>query len=541
MDNNNSAFETLKQGGEYLLQPICTLNLQTELSSDYIIPERINDADEILMCVSNVSINGVNQNGTTVELSGDVVYDLLILGENGSVQGITYKEPFDIRDNCKDMPSNAMTVITITKGTSDASCRLVNPRKINMKASIDIIAEILSHTDVSVKISGAESIDDDINIQRRHTEVQTSDIITVNENDIPVSHDLDLDGNYPPMSEIIYSAVRLTPYECKSRGNTIDIKTLALLNAVYRSEEGNIFAIDKSFTIDKSIGIDNGEGYEFVAQAYCGDINCEIAANSYGEMKIIELDFDYDLQLNGMRNATVRTVSDMYSTEFECSDNTENISTVTLKRAYGSSLSINASAVRNEISAESVRSVLIGSVDVKDINTEYNQEKNKLIITAKAHINAACEKNITSEEDKKYSSVSFQYPFKYELDVGEGTDSITYSADISVTDTRFRTDSDKIYCDFESSIRVFATEISQCRFIKELKLDKTSPVNRFGAPLTLCYPSGSETLWDIAKYYKITTDSIMQSNNLVDESITDKRVLLIPSYKPKKPLFSKAI
>ncbi len=539
MDNNNSAFETLKQGGEYILQPICTLDLQAELSSDYIIPERISDADEILMCTSKISIDDAMQNGSTVEISGEIVYDLLILGEDGSVQGITYKEPLDIRDNCKDMPSGA--VITIRKGTSEASCRLVNPRKINMKANVNVIAEILSHTDVSVNISGAESIDDDINIQRKHSEILSSQIITVKETDIPVNHDLDLDGNYPPMSEIIYSSVRLTPYECKSRGNTIDIKTLALLSTVYRSEEGNVFSIEKSFTLDKTIDTDNADGYEFSAHAYCGDINCEIAANSYGEMKIIELDFDYTLQLNGMKNTTVNTVTDMYSTEFECSDNLQGVKIVTLKRAYGSSLSINASAQRDEIAADAVRSALIGIVDVRDINTEYSQDKNKLILTANAYITAACENNITSEEDKRYSSVSFVYPFKYELDVGESTDSTAFSADIGVTDTRFRTDSTKIYCDFEANIRVFATETSECSFIKELKLDKSSPISRVGAPLTLCYPCGSESLWDIAKYYRITTDSIMASNGLDDESIIDKKVLLIPSYKPKRQLFSKVI
>lgn len=539
MDKNNSAFETLKQGGEYLLQPICTLNLQTELSSDYIIPEKISDADEILMCVSKISINDVKLNGTTVELFGDVIYDLLILGEDGTVQGITYKEPFDIRDNCKDMPSSAL--VALGKGTSEASCRLVNPRKINMKANVEVIAEILSHTDVSVNINGTESIDDDINIQRKQSEIPTSEIISVKDTDIPVSHDLNLDGNYPPMSEILYSSVRLTPYECKSRGNSVDVKTLASLSAVYRSEEGNIFSIDKSFTLDKAIDTDNAEGYEFSAQAYCGDLSCEIAADSYGEMKIIELDFDYNLQLNGIRNSTVRTVSDMYSTEFECSDSKESADTVILKRAYSSSLSINASVPREEVSAEAVRSVLVGNVGIRNINAEYSQEKNKLIMTANAYITAACENNITSEDDKKYSSVSFEYPFKYELDVGENSDSTAYSADINVTDTRFRADSGKIYCDFEANIRVFAAEISNCTFIKGLNLNKSTPVSRVGAPLTLCYPCGSESLWDIAKYYKITTDSIMQSNGLIDECINDKKVLLIPSYKPKRPLFSKVI
>ena len=60
-------------------------------------------------------------------------------------------------------------------------------------------------------------------------------------------------------------------------------------------------------------------------------------------------------------------------------------------------------------------------------------------------------------------------------------------------------------------------------------------------PFTLCYPCGKESLWDIAKYYKSTKDSIIATNGLENDDITDKRVLLIPQYSKRNAVFSKVI
>ena len=46
--------------------------------------------------------------------------------------------------------------------------------------------------------------------------------------------------------------------------------------------------------------------------------------------------------------------------------------------------------------------------------------------------------------------------------------------------------------------------------------------------LTIYYCDTGEEVWQIAKRYNTSVDAIMQSNDLEDDRIGDKRTLLIP-------------
>ena len=148
--------------------------------------------------------------------------------------------------------------------------------------------------------------------------------------------------------------------------------------------------------------------------------------------------------------------------------------------------------------------------------------------------------SISSEPIYARYPFSFEYPFKCELDVGEINEKVTYTVSAHVTDVRFRCDQNKIYCDFESAIMSVITETVESRYLTEIVINKAAPVADPYAPITLCYPSGDETLWDIAKYYKVTTDGIATENKLENENISGRKVLLIPSFKKSTTTRAKA-
>jgi LysM repeat protein len=49
------------------------------------------------------------------------------------------------------------------------------------------------------------------------------------------------------------------------------------------------------------------------------------------------------------------------------------------------------------------------------------------------------------------------------------------------------------------------------------------------APLTIYFSQPGEALWDIAKRYRTTVDSIRRENELSDAAAADGQMLLIPS------------
>ncbi len=537
MSFNSSGLNGLNLDSSVIVRPIGKLSLNGTVGTDLIIPENVSDSAKILKSDCEVKVNEILAGNNAITVRGTALMNILLLGEDGTLGSVKTSEDFELKDFIEGADETSVHIY----GGSDSkcNCRLINPRKLNLSSEISVCVYAMCEENVVPSIKGTETIDDEISLKRKQGTVTCTDTYSLAEREIPVSHDINLDGNFPPMSEIVYYNVKVRPSELMTAGSNVIVKSKAIFSGIYKSEEGNIFAIEKPFILEKTLEADNAEAFEWFARTSADDVTAEIAIDGYGEAKLIELDFAYDVLLNGVRNIGVETVSDAYSTEYECATNVLHGESTIYKRAFGSSLSVNASADRTEISAESVRAVMLGTVSIKDVTSEYSDEKKRLVIEAKATVSAVCEDNITSDTDARFSSLTFDYPFKCELDIGEKLENTNYDIAVTVTDTRFRCDQNKIYCDFENDVRAVVSETAPHSYLTEIVLDKNSPVAAPYAPITLCYPSGGESLWDIAKYYKVTAEGIAASNNLDGDNISDKKVLLIPSYRKSNPAFTK--
>ncbi len=532
MSLNNFGLNGLDLGTSVITKSQGKIKLSGSVGTDLIIPENVSDSSAILRSDCEIKISDIQSGNNSVTVTGTSDYTVVLLGEDGTLASVKTREEFELKDFIEGIDNSSIIVY----GGCESSCssRLINPRKLNLSSEITVCVFAMNEQNSAPDVKGAESIEDELSLNKKYGSVTSAEINSLTENDIPASLDVFLDGNLPPMSEIIYSTVKAMPSEIAVTGNKITVKTKVMFSSIYRSEEGNIFAYQKPFVLEKSVETDNADSYDWFAEAVINDLTAEVSIDSYGEAKLIEVDFTYDILLNGIRNVTTQTVLDAYSTVYECITEEMCGESVVYKRTYGSSLSVNAFAERKEISAENVRSVLIGDVVIENVSGEYCDDKKRLVVEANTTVTGICENNITSDDDPKFSSITFEYPFKCEIDVGEHNLDTVYNLSVTVSDIRFRCDQNKIYCDFENNIKVSVCEKLPHSYVKEIVIDKNVPVSEQYAPITLCYPCGAESIWDIAKYYRVTTAGIVASNNLENEDISGRKVLLIPSLRKRE-------
>ena len=538
MDNTISQYfgETSAENG--ILTEIYSNPLVSENNSDYIIPDYVSDAEHILLCTATPKVKEKFISENELEIEGNICFCLLLATEGNTLSSIVYSEPFQMKANIDGL--NDKCYINIIPSMDHVTARLVNPRKVNIKSQVCCNVKVYSESIITPKISGTESLDDDMNMQRHTEDVKTAKIYSSEEIDIHVSHDIELDSGYPQAEEIILCRVEPSPCEVRMRGSEANIRTDMQIYCIYRTEEGNYFCADKKITLEKTIP-DLTPDIEWTSRACAGTVDAKIASNAYGERKIIELDFDYDLEMTAVKNIEIKTVCDMYSTEYECQPVFDNIPVTVFKRSYQTNVTVNASVNRSESDSEKVRSVFTGNVFINDKNTEYQKDKNKLITDGTAEITLVCENDALVENEPLFRSVTFKFPFKCEIDAGDDLSDNELSVELAVTDSKFRADSQNLYADFELTVRVSALGKTNLHYLASIELDKEIPVQHSHAPITLCYPSGKETLWDISKYYKITSESIMTANELSSDDISTKKVILIPRNQPKRPIFSKII
>lgn len=514
-------------------------DLRAEVMTDSIIPDTVADVEKILLTTATPKIEGYYVTDSGFEVEESVTYQTLLLTESGDLTTLTVTEPFTLKQEVA-LPSPDCQMILIP--TLDyVTARLVNPRKLNLRSQTGVSARVFCCQSAKPDVSGTETLDDDLSLQRQIASVNTTAVLSTEDMNIPASHDVELDSNAPAAAEILLSRVALRPTEVRFRGNEADVRTEARLSLLYRTEEGNAFASEKTFLLERTVAVPTFENAEWLATAAPGAVNAQIAANAYGEMKVIELDFPYDLSLTALYGVDVDTVTDMYSTEFECDTAYRTLPIQKLHRMYTTNLTVNASSSRADLGGEAVRAVFDGFVTLKNGSVTYHEDTRKLIVEGTAEIAMLGENNAVEGSDPLYSPMTFSYPFRCELDAGSVPKEADFILDCALANTKFRADSSNLYADIELVIRVMAMDTSNVSCLETLHLDRTTPVTHREAPITLCYPSREETLWDIAKEYRMTEESIMLSNNMASDDISDRKVLLIPRAQPKKPMFSKVI
>ncbi|MBQ4064505.1 MAG: hypothetical protein IJD10_00230, partial [Clostridia bacterium] len=485
MENNASSFFGDPSLNKGVLTPIFCGELYEDLSTDSIIPDTVSDIDKALLCTATPKIDGYYVNGNTLEIEGSVTYSSLLLTDNGELMSLSFSDTFEMRQELGFDSSACQIILSIKPETPEI--KLVNPRKMNLRSRVCVAARVMSYTSTEPMISGTESLEDDMNLQRDHIDVIGLDAVTAEEKHVSASLDVELDSNDPPAFEILSCQVILTPSDVKIRDNEADVRMEACASLIYRTEEGNCFTAERRFSLEKTVALPCSGPWEWTCTASPYDITAQIAANGYGEMKVVELDFCYDLQLTALRNVKISAVSDMYSVEYETETEFRELPVIRLQRVYATGLSVNASASREELGAGDAREIFTGNATLRDCTVSYRNEKNKLVTEGMADIVLVCENHGAEEGTAPYTSYAFSQPFRCEMDAAEGTSEGDYLPDCRVSAVKFRIDSSNLYADLELSIRVmaFASETVCC--LKKLRLDHDRPIDRRHAPITLCY------------------------------------------------------
>lgn len=499
--------------------------IQIQSQNDFIIPENIFDIDSVLVSKCEVSSYDYDIRDGGMYIKCNLIYDLLLMCEDASISGVTYTdetEHFISIPNTKNDP-----IIDIGQMTCNSQSKLINPRKVNISSVISFPLDTYALISAQTEVSGVEALEDEISLYRHKNTYTCIDTTFVRDEKIPVSYDINLDANNPPISKILYRTLRLTPYEIKARDNTVEVKVYACISVIYLSEEGNRFSLDKTFILERSISAENADTYEWSMCVYSNNLSTVCAENSYGEKKLIEVDFDYDILLRGNRNVEINCCDDIYSSKYQSICEMTETEVTRKLRTYSSSLSVNASVEREKVNADDIKTVLMAQVNITDTSKPEKTEKNRLSCQSMASITLVCERTSLGDEDKKYSSYTFEYPIKCTLDTTELNDNEEYETEITVTDIRYRADSNKLYCDFEAQIYVNGYTDTEAKLVKTASLDKNKEITPPVSSVILCYPLKDESLWDIAKKYSVSPDMIAKNNGIENGEIADKRVLMI--------------
>lgn len=500
-----------------------------EISAEYNLPDYLPDINRLLKVSAKISEISHFLSGDTLEYDGKLKCSLLYATGDGNLKNAEFERDF-----------SGNTAVSGTSGDCDirfdamienVACRLQNPRKLTAKIKLRPESAVYCPVIAAPSVVGKLTADEERALQTRtHTAVST--VMTKTEAPaVPISEDLELDASLPSIDEII--SVEMEPYITELRtsdGKTVykgEIATDILYRAC-RGENEDESTPPRFTSFSAKIPIAGEVAAEDAGEHPIAKADVQIEAlsfrpqqNAFGENRTAELDFDYTVSLTLFCPAETELTTDMYSTDYESTLEEDSLSYETAILAKSFNFSADGMAAREDADFDTVVMTVAGA------HIDHAEKQGaKLIFTGAADVSA-----ILSNGAGVYLTRNFTLPLRAETDAPRTAFPLRILPEARVLAATSRPDGDNIRSNLEILVSYTVLEEHTEPRIRQISVYKDRPArNDRACALTLCYPSVSDTLWDVAKKYSTTVPELMAANSLSAESTP--AVLVIPRRTP---------
>ena len=491
---------------------------------DYTLPDYLPDAKKIVSySVSPIPETRFSGNGN-LEYSGNIYVRVLYSSENGELAGCSFSIPFDNR-----LTSDGITegvVDFITPKLISSSCRLQNPRKIKTALKLGCDIEVWKRESFLPDLYGANGRDIST-LETNPSEYETVNITCVREDDMTLEEDVTIDKSLPDISSIIYSTLNITFDECRGSRGEIIMRGGADFYCTFSGSDGNYYSVRRFIPLSETLSSDKANDDSFCScKVFCKSPDVSVREDEFGQMRVIELNESYSVEAKIANRKNVYLTRDCYSSKCDVNIEKKDITLFRCEEKLGANFSVNESFPLSSVGI-SESDTIVTFEPSGEIHLSVDPGKHgKLAFEGKCRLSVIAKK----PDDTMYSSI-VEIPFKYESERKYKQGCIYEDeSECRFGDMRVRSDGEKLYTDFELAMSSCVFSSEKQSLLSEIHLVPSSNTNPSAASeMAVCFTSPSDNVWDIAKRYSISRDTLAKENGISGNELPT--CLVIPQHR----------
>lgn len=510
---NNKAPLTPADSIQY---PICTRENVSEISGDFTLPDYQPDIKRLIKIGTNVQIPARYVGDARIEFSGSIDYFVTYAGSDGEVYCIPLSSDYSLLcplDNREDYDFGDGSVFFCKCTADDVTGKVLGPKKINIRCRLKSRTDVFGMRNLNCKMLGE---DEKNSIERLNKTVSTAELLhTVSEtsrlcdNVIPDSSLGDLRVICAEGSVFI-TDVTPSVGSAAVRG---DMNVKLLLCRENNGDEKSLpFVMNRKIPFSVTVDMPMlSSDCKVCAVGKCADISVEVGGDDENaadyRSNAMKIDCGLILEVFGTRNKDTLLCLDMFSTAYESDLVCEDMTLPRLMTAGNGNFTLERSVLLDETSIPSGSRVIDSSAVAEFENVSF--DRGRFIIGGNAHFNVMCEK------DGDISTFDIPVPFKYETDAPNTPhdfDKLHCTAYFNITNTRARTDSERIALDAEVCLLYMIFEDTTVSVPSSCELYSGIPRKR--GEYVVCYPAPTESVWSVAKRYHTPVAKLAEINSL---------------------------
>ena len=398
----------------------------------------------------------------------------------------------------------------------DLECKVLNGRKIKVRAGLEIKIKIYSNEDIEV-ICGINNLDD---IQTLDKIFEVNSLIGKGDARAYVKDTLNIDEQ-DEIAEVLKAEIQLEDSDIKISYNKILSKCEVNVKIMYLTEDNRVNTVEGKIPAVSFIDMQNISD-ENICEVDNQITNIIIRPNSVEEHSIyVEIEIETDC--TAYEKKEIALIQDLYSPSQNLDFTQKKINTSTKKIMRNKSFTVT--------SKTNVADLIDGKLLDVEINTSLNKEqkeKSEIMYEGEMIINFIFSNN-SGNINNKVSKI----PFEFNIENPMHDDKVNIETKLNILNKSFNVNKNgDIECSIDMEVSTGFSQNTSMYIIENIEIHELSRETNDYDSLIIYIVQNGDTLWKIAKKFRSTVQDLAKMNEIEEnDEIQVGQKIYIPKFK----------
>ncbi len=486
------------------------------VEGDVIVPDAKPDVLNIICTSGVVCIYKKEMIDEKIKIEGNVDTYIMYMTDDsqertrGINTSLDLSEVITIPNITSEMEGNIGTNI------KEIEAKVINERKISIKATVELTIEVVSKEEISI----VNSLENTEEIKMLQEQLRVNSLIGSGETKIYAKENISID-NIDNLVEILKLNVGIGNKDIKISYNKVLTKAEAEVKLVYLTEDNRINKTVATIPIIGFVDIQD------VNEGNLCDTNYEIRniivkPNSIEEHSVY-IEMEINVTTTAYEEKTINMIQDLYSPSENIEFNKKTIRTIAGKREV-----LDTKDISERLKIEEVQGRNIIDVDVTPIIIKQNMTGNKITYNGELEL-----RFMLMGDDLQIMIKKESIPFEYTIDNISDSDNLNVHTNIEIGNQDFVIqEGGEVLANVQMRMNTMLDNNVNINTIDEVQT--TGEREEQDYSIIMYIVKKDDSLWKIAKMFGSTIDDIARVNGIEDENmIFPGQKLFIPRYKRK--------
>lgn len=455
-----------------------------EVKGDLIVPDSKPDIVNIIGTNSNPYIYKEECTDGKYRFDGNLDTHILYLSDNGETKCI--QNTLDFMDLVEDtnITSEMSTKYRIEIVKMDT--KVLNERKISVTITLKLVFQFFTCQNIEY-IDDLSTLSD---VEKRQESVELNTVVATNQIKTSLKEDISVDET-DVIADILKSDISVCHLENKMSYNKVLSKADVVIRMLYLTENAKIGTCEATVPIMNFIDMEKVTDEDICNMVY-KIRNLNFRPNTK-EMRSISCQIDFEVRCEVYQKKTIDLVQDMYGISKNIIFNQKTIEVQT----------------SGETASEMVN--LHETVLVEDIRSLYDVDcraniTNKTPMGTGANYEGELNLDIYFETGNQLGVKNAQIPFMVKLECD--TDDI----EVQFSKKHFKLNNEDVVCDIDLEVKPNSSHYKTISIIDDVQEEECEEQSDYA--MIVYFAKEGDTIWNIARDFKVTMDSIRKTNQL---------------------------